>query len=91
MAVAGILLSQSSCLVLKKKYDEQVALADKMKAERDDCNDKLNQANATIDDLNKVEVHFHVWSHYLTYYFHTLFSIYIGNLHILDQKWKTNK
>ncbi len=53
MAVAGILLSQSSCLVLKKKYDEQVALADKMKAERDDCNDKLNQANATIDDLNK--------------------------------------
>lgn len=53
MAVVGILLSQSSCLVLKKKYDEQVALADKMKAERDDCNDKLNQANATIDDLNK--------------------------------------
>lgn len=53
MAVAGILLSQSSCLVLKKKYDEQVALADKMKAERDDCNDKLNQANVTIDDLNK--------------------------------------
>ncbi len=53
MAVAGILLSQSSCLVLKKKFDEQVALADKMKAERDDCNDKLSQANATIDDLNK--------------------------------------
>ncbi|MFN8287133.1 MAG: OmpA family protein [Chitinophagales bacterium] len=53
LAVAVVLLSQSSCLVLKKKYDEQVALADKMKAERDDCNDKLNQANATIDDLNK--------------------------------------
>lgn len=40
-------------MVLKKKFDEQVALADKMRAERDDCNDKLNQANATIEDLNK--------------------------------------
>lgn len=47
------MLSLSSCLVSKKKFDEQVALADKMKAERDDCNGKLNEANATIDDLNK--------------------------------------
>lgn len=52
VAIAFV-LSQSSCLVLKKKYDEQVAMADKMRAERDDCNDKLNQANGTIDDLNK--------------------------------------
>lgn len=48
-----ILLLLSSCLVSKKKFDEQVALADKMKAERDDCNDKLKQANATLEDLNR--------------------------------------
>jgi len=54
LLAAGIfMLSLSSCLVSKKKFDEQVALADKMKAERDDCNGKLNEANATIDDLNK--------------------------------------
>jgi chemotaxis protein MotB len=54
LLVAGIfMLSLSSCLVSKKKFDEQVALADKMKAERDDCNGKLSEANATIDDLNK--------------------------------------
>lgn len=52
-AIAIGLFSLSSCLVSKKKYDEQVALAEKMKAERDDCNQKLNEANATIEDLNK--------------------------------------
>lgn len=45
------LLSLSSCLVSKKKFDEQVALADKMRNERDNCKDKLTEANATIDDL----------------------------------------
>lgn len=47
------MLLLSSCLVSKKKYDEQVALADKYKTEKEDCNEKLNAANATIDDLNK--------------------------------------
>lgn len=51
--LTAFVLSMSSCLVSKKKFDEQVALADKLKAERDDCNDKLTQANATIEDLNK--------------------------------------
>ncbi|HLP50531.1 MAG TPA: OmpA family protein [Chitinophagales bacterium] len=50
---ALLILSLSSCLVSKKKYDEQVALADKYKTEKEDCNEKLNAANATIDDLNK--------------------------------------
>ncbi len=49
----GLIFPLSSCLVSKKKFDEQVALADKMKAERDDCNDKLKLANAAIDDLNQ--------------------------------------
>ena len=47
------LLMLSSCLVTKKKFDEQVALANKYLAEKNDCGDKLTQANATIDDLNK--------------------------------------
>jgi len=47
------LLFLSSCLVSKKKYDEQVALANKYLAEKNDCGDKLTQANGTIDDLNK--------------------------------------
>lgn len=47
------MLLLSSCLVSKKKYDEQVALADKYKTEKEDCNEKLSAANATIDDLNK--------------------------------------
>ena len=50
--LTAFVLSMSSCLVSKKKFDEQVALADKLKAERDDCNEKLTAANATIDDLN---------------------------------------
>lgn len=51
MAVMG--LSLSSCLVSKKKFNEQVALADKYKTEKNGCNDKLNTANATLDDLNR--------------------------------------
>ena len=47
------LMFLSSCLVSKKKYDEQVALANKYLAEKNDCGDKLTTANATIDDLNK--------------------------------------
>ena len=53
MCAAVAVLSLSSCLVSKKKFDEQVALADKYKTEKNDCNDKLNAANATIDDLNR--------------------------------------
>src|ERR1017187_8956612 len=53
MLIAAGMLSLSSCLVLKKKYDEQVALANKYLAEKNDCNDKLTQANGTIDDLNR--------------------------------------
>ncbi|HWB63778.1 MAG TPA: OmpA family protein [Chitinophagales bacterium] len=51
--VAICLFSLSSCLVGKKKYDEQMALANKYLAEKNDCNDKLNAANGSIDDLNK--------------------------------------
>ena len=47
------MLLLSSCLVSKKKYDEQVALANKYLADKNDCGDKLTQATATIDDLNK--------------------------------------
>lgn len=53
MCAAVAVLSLSSCLVSKKKFDEQVALADKYKTEKNDCNEKLNTANATIDDLNR--------------------------------------
>ena len=51
--IGTAVFSMSSCLVAKKKFDEQVALADKLKAERDNCNDKLAEANATIDNLNQ--------------------------------------
>lgn len=47
------MVSLSGCLVSKKKFDEQVALAEKYLAEKNDCNDKLTAATATIDDLNK--------------------------------------
>lgn len=50
---AFLTLSLSSCLVSKKKYDEQVALADKYLAEKNNCNENLNKANALIEDLNK--------------------------------------
>jgi chemotaxis protein MotB len=52
LSAVVLMCSLSSCLVSKKKFDEQVALADKYLAEKKDCNDKLNQANASIDDLN---------------------------------------
>jgi chemotaxis protein MotB len=51
--IAGCMLSLSSCLVSKKKFDEQVVLADKYLAEKKDCGDKLKEANASIDDLNR--------------------------------------
>jgi len=47
-----LMLGMSSCLVSKKKFDEQVALADKYKNERDNCNDQLKEANANIESLN---------------------------------------
>ena len=50
--IVALMLSLSSCLVSKKKFDEQVALADKYLAEKKDCNDKLNQATTAIEDLN---------------------------------------
>jgi len=58
MLTGCLVLSLSSCLVSKKKFDEQVALADKYKAEKEDCNDKLKAANATIDDLNNQIINF---------------------------------
>ena len=47
------MLLLSSCLVSKKKFDDQVALANKYLAEKNDCGDKLTAANGTIADLNK--------------------------------------
>lgn len=45
-------ISLSSCLVSKKKFDEQEALAKKNMAEKRDCNEKLDKANADIANLN---------------------------------------
>jgi len=44
--------SLSSCLVSKKKFDEQAALAKKNMEEKRDCNEKLDKANADILSLN---------------------------------------
>ncbi len=44
--------SLSSCLVSKKKYDEQAALAKKNMDEKRDCGEKLDKANAEINNLN---------------------------------------
>jgi chemotaxis protein MotB len=58
--VAFVILSVSlsSCLVSKKKFDEQEALAKKNMAEKRDCNEKLEKANEDIksltDQLNKL-------------------------------------
>ncbi len=49
---AIITVSLSSCLVSKKKFDEQEALAKKNMAEKRDCNEKLDKANADIANLN---------------------------------------
>jgi chemotaxis protein MotB len=47
-----ITLSLSSCLVSKKKYDEQEALAKKLQNEKRDCGEKLDKANQDIQNLN---------------------------------------
>src|SRR4051812_47711883 len=52
LGMVVLMTSLSSCLVSKKKFDEQVALADKYLAEKKDCNDKLTQANATLQELD---------------------------------------
>ncbi|MCS6818395.1 MAG: hypothetical protein NZ522_00485, partial [Chitinophagales bacterium] len=48
-----ILFSLSSCLVSKKKFDEQKALADKLLAERNSCREDLEKANALIATLSE--------------------------------------
>lgn len=55
MLLAAVVMSYtlSSCLVTKKKFDEQVALADKLLAEKNDCNDKLKEAQTGMEDLNR--------------------------------------
>lgn len=52
ISFAIITVSLSSCLVSKKKFDEQEALAKKSMAEKRDCNEKLDKANADIANLN---------------------------------------
>lgn len=52
LAFVAISISLSSCLVLKSKYDEQAALAKKYLAEKTDCGEKLEKANADIASLN---------------------------------------
>lgn len=47
-----MLFSLSSCLVSKKKFDEQQALAAKHLAERNSCNEDLEKAKATIASLS---------------------------------------
>ncbi len=50
------LVQLSSCLVSKKKFDEQEALAKKYLAEKNKCNEDLNAANSNIETLsNKVK------------------------------------
>jgi chemotaxis protein MotB len=44
--------SLSSCLVSKKKFDEQAALAKKLQEDKRDCNEKLDKANNDIKSLN---------------------------------------
>jgi chemotaxis protein MotB len=52
IAFLALCTSLSSCLVSKKKFDEQAALAKKNMEEKRDCNEKLNQANDEIKNLN---------------------------------------
>lgn len=54
-ALAFVVLSASlsSCLVSKKKFDEQEALAKKLLNEKKDCNEKLTKANEDIKALNE--------------------------------------
>jgi len=44
--------SLSSCLVAKKKFDEQAALLKKCQDDKRDCNEKLDKANEDIKNLN---------------------------------------
>ena len=46
-------VSLSSCLVSKKKFDEQEALAKKYMKEQKDCNEKLTKANEDIKSLEE--------------------------------------
>ena len=52
MLLIMIIGSLSSCLVSKKKFDEQEGLAKKYQKEHKDCNEKLNKANEDIKNLN---------------------------------------
>jgi chemotaxis protein MotB len=52
VAFIAISASLSSCIVTKKKYDEQVALNKKCNDEKRDCNEKLDKANEDIKRLN---------------------------------------
>ena len=52
VAFLVIAASLSSCLVSKKKYDEQAALAKKYLDEKRDCNEKLDKATEDIKSLN---------------------------------------
>lgn len=48
----SLVLMLSSCLVSKKKFDEQKALAEKHLAERNSCREDLEKANTTIASLS---------------------------------------
>jgi chemotaxis protein MotB len=52
LAFLVISASLSSCLVSKKKYDEEAAAAKKAMEEKRDCNEKLDKANDEIKSLN---------------------------------------
>ena len=47
-------LTLSSCLVSKKKFDEQSALASKFLAERNDCQERLQKTANLLDSLGNV-------------------------------------
>ena len=53
LAFIALSTSLSSCLVAKKKFDEQVAQNKKCNDERRDCNEKLDKANEDIKRLNE--------------------------------------
>lgn len=47
------LLGTSSCLVSKKKFDEEASKALKLANQKAECDEKLEAANAIIEELNK--------------------------------------
>jgi chemotaxis protein MotB len=53
LAPLACMLLLSSCLVSKKKFDDQVALANKYLAEKNDCGDKVTAAKLN-DDIQKL-------------------------------------